>query len=296
MKFVRKLPEHVNISKAAWYAIVINSLQIGAVLGLVLFVLLDGQRNTMNLLTKLMMVALALMVSFGAVMDIREAMSARRMTVKMHGLNETVRQMNELNIALRAQRHDFLNHLQVVYSLMEMEEYQDACNYIEQVYGDIRQVSKSLRTACAPVNALLRAKISECSQVGVVLTVDVKGEWKDLPLPGWEMCRVLSNLIDNARDALQGQKNGTVIVNLGEDLKRFTFSVENNGPRIPDDLMRLIFEPGVSQKGEGRGMGLHIARETLRNVGGELIAESNDERTVFSGFVPRLKELPLLKN
>lgn len=290
MKTLRKLPEHVNVSKAAWYAVVINSMQVLAALGLAAYILLDSQHTTGHVVSDLIVVLFALLVSFGAFMDIREAISTRRMAVKMHGLHETVDQMNDLNLALRAQRHDFLNHLQVVYSLMEMEEYPEACRYIEQVYGDIQQVSKSLKTACAPVNALLRAKMAECEQDKIQLDVQVSGAWKDLPLPGWEMCRVLSNLIDNAMDALRGQKNACITVKLEEDLKRFCFSVENNGPAIPKEWMRMIFEPGVSQKGEGRGMGLHIARETLRSVGGELMADSTSEKTVFAGFVPRKME------
>lgn len=286
MKFVRALPDHVNVNKASLYAMAVNFLQIAAAAGLALFILLDTE-NTLTLLNEVLVLLLTALVIFGGVMDIREAWLTRRMTVKMRGLDETVHQMNDLNIALRTQRHDFLNHLQVVYGLLEMEEYQEACRYIEQVYGDIQSVSRVLKTACAPVNALLRAKTAELGQSGVTLSLQVSGQWKDLPLPGWEMCRVLSNLIDNARDALHGQKNGQVMIRIHEDLRQFSFSVENNGPRIPGEILRVIFEPGISQKGEGRGMGLHIARETLRHAGGDLVVETDESHTVFSGYVPR---------
>lgn len=286
MRFVRVHPDHVNVNKASLYAIAINLAQIISALVLALFVLLEN-KSSMHVHSQLLVLLLTALVTLGAVMDIREAWSLRRMTVKMHALHETVDQMSDLNIALRTQRHDFLNHLQVVYSLMEMDEYKEACRYIEQVYGDIRAVSSSLKTACAPVNALLRAKTDECAQAGVPLQVEVAGAWKDLPIPGWEMCRVLSNLIDNARDALVGQKDGRILVKLSEDLRRYAFEVSNNGPMIPQNMQTLIFEPGISQKGEGRGMGLHIARETLRSAGGDMQVESDEVRTVFSGFVPK---------
>ena len=286
MKLPRALNTKVDVNKASLYAMAVTFVQIAAAAGLALFILLDTE-NTLTLINEVLVLTLTALVIFGGAVDIREAWLTRRMTVKMHGLNETVHQMNDLNLALRTQRHDFLNHLQVVYSLMEMEEYREACAYIEQVYGDIQSVSRVLKTACAPVNALLRAKAAEGAQAGVALTVEVTGQWKELPLPGWEMCRVLSNLIDNAKDALQGQKNGRVLVTIHEDLRQFSFSVENNGPKIPDSILRVIFEPGISQKGEGRGMGLHIARETLRHAGGDMTVTTGEERTVFSGFVPR---------
>ena len=296
MKLKRMSLHQVDVNKASVYCILINLLQILAGVLLAAFILLDTN-NTLTLFNEVLVLLLTGIACFGAVMNIREAMTARRMHVKMQGLNETVDQMSELNVALRSQRHDFLNHLQVVYSLMEMEEYKDACAYIEQVYGDIRALSISLRTGNAPVNALLRAKMAECRQGGVTLKVEVEGMWKELPLPGWEMCRVLSNLIDNARDALQSSDPGKekyIRVRLDEDLRQFRFLVENNGPRIPEDFMRIMFEPGISQKGEGRGMGLHIARETLRQAGGDMTVASDESVTVFSGFVPKKAESGML--
>ena len=49
-------------------------------------------------------------------MDIREAMSTRRLLSQLDAMDDTIDAMEKLNNTLRAQRHDFLNHLQVVYS------------------------------------------------------------------------------------------------------------------------------------------------------------------------------------
>ena len=236
---------------------------------------------------------LAAVVSWGAVMDIREAYKAGKLSFKLRGLDETVNQMSEMNIALRAQRHDFLNHLQVVYSLIEMREYDEANRYIEQVYGDIQSLSQALKTRCAPVNALLRAKMAEANQRGIQAECAVHAAWEDLPLPAWEMCRVLSNLIDNAMDALKECPDPRIWITLGEDVKSYFFEVRNNGPAIPEKNLASIFEAGFSGKGEGRGMGLYIARETMRGAEGDLTVESNDAFTAFRGFLP--KQLPAME-
>ena len=266
-----KRKPQLNVRKAALYSIVINALQIAAVVALAVYILNDGLNQALQgVLGDLVVIMLAVVVTWGAVMDIREASRAMKLSVKIQGLDETVTQMADLNTALRAQRHDFLNHLQVVYSLIEMEEYTEANQYIEQVYGDIQSVSKALKTACAPVNALLRAKMAEAEQRGNAVELSVQAAWDGLPLPGWEMCRVLSNLIDNAMDALQGAPDPRLSITLGEDVKSYAFEVKNNGPAIPEKHLISIFEPGFSGKGEGRGMGLHIARETMRLAGGDL--------------------------
>ena len=283
-----KLQPQLNVRKAALYSIVINALQIAAVVALAVYILHDGVNQALHgPLGDIVVLLLAAVVSWGAVMDIREAVRAGKMSFKLRGLDETVNQMSDLNIALRSQRHDFLNHLQVVYSLIEMQEYEEANRYIEQVYGDIQSVSQALKTACAPVNALLRVKLAEARQRGIQAELSVHGAWDALPLPAWEMCRVLSNLIDNAMDALSQTNNAQLRISLGEDVKSYSFSVWNNGPAIPEKNLSSIFEPGFSGKGEGRGMGLHIARETMRGAGGDLTVESSDAFTQFSGFLPK---------
>jgi sensor histidine kinase regulating citrate/malate metabolism len=283
-----KMQPQLNIRKAALYSIVINALQIVAVCALAVFILNDGVNQSLHgPLGDIVVVLLAAVVSWGAVMDIREAYKAGKLSFKLRGLDETVNQMSEMNIALRAQRHDFLNHLQVVYSLMEMKEYEEANRYIEQVYGDIQSLSQALKTACAPVNALLRAKIAEARQRDIQAEWEVHASWEALPLPAWEMCRVLSNLIDNAMDALEGRPDPRLWITLGEDVKSYSFEVKNNGPAIPEKNLASIFDAGFSVKGEGRGMGLYIARETMRSADGDLTVESDKEFTAFHGFLPK---------
>ena len=283
-----KIQPQFNVRKAALYSIVINALQIAAVVALAVYILHDGVNQSLHgPLGDIVVLLLAAVVSWGAVMDIREAVKAGKLSFKLRGLDETVSQMSDLNIALRSQRHDFLNHLQVVYSLIEMKEYEEANRYIEQVYGDIQSLSQALKTACAPVNALLRVKLAEAKQRGIQAQLAVHAVWADLPLPAWEMCRVLSNLIDNAMDALAQTEGARLSIALNEDVKSYSFSVENNGPAIPEKNLSSIFEPGFSGKGEGRGMGLYIARETMRGAGGDLTVESSDAFTRFSGFLPK---------
>ena len=197
-----------------------------------------------------------------------------------------VAQMDELNRALRAQRHDFLNHLQVVSSLIEMQEYGEAGDYIDRVSGDIHQVSRFMRTDHPAINALLRAKLSDCEKAGILTEVTASGSWQTLPLPAWEFCRVLSNLIDNAIDAMRQTANGQLHITLRQDRRGCFFSVSNNGPCIPKEFLPRIFEAGISSHGEGRGMGLFIVKSTVEKYGGTVLVSSNENRTVFSGTLP----------
>lgn len=288
-----KAQPRFSVRKAAVYAIVINALQIVATFALALCAVLDQQNRMLRgTAGDALVLLLSAVVIWGAAVDIREAAAAGSMTDQLVGLDATVHQMTDLNHALRAQRHDFLNHLQVVYGLIEMGEYQEANRYIEQVYGDIQALSRVMKTACAPVNALILAKTAEAEEKGITVELNCAAAWENLPLPAWEMCRVLSNLLDNAMDAMAGTTEKRLTITLSEDVKGFSFEVRNSGPMIEREKQTLIFAPGISTKGPGRGMGLFIARKTLREAGGDLTLKSTEESTAFSGFVPRPRAVP----
>ena len=282
---MRKITRHPDVHKNAWYAIIINSVQILAVWALAVLLIIEHD-FFISLITAL----IAILVTIGAAVDIREAILARRKSDEAAVLGDMVSQMDELNRTLRAQRHDFLNHLQVVFSLIEMEEYQEASDYIEKVYGDMQSVSRAMRTDNPAINALLRAKLATCEENGIQVTLNVRGSWKNLPMPAWEMCRVISNIIDNAMDALKNTLDKKLSITLGEDLHGFSFSVSNNGPMIPPKNLQSIFEPGFSSKGDSRGMGLYIVRTTLENYSGSISAQSDAAYTTFAGSIPHIKE------
>lgn len=283
-------PEELNIRKAARISIAADVLQVLLVCGLAVWLLLN--RGAASGLVRWGIFAGAFCVAIGSAADIRNSLSQRRLIDTLDDMTLTMEAQEQLNVTLRSQRHDFLNHLQVVYSLMEMEDYPEAMQYIEKIYGDITSVSRVLKTANPAVNALLQVKAAACDRAGVTLELDITSAWKELPVEGWEMCKVLSNLMDNALDAMKGQENAVLKVQLTEDLLSFRFAVSNNGPAIPEKLKQSIFQAGITTKAEGHGMGLHIVRQTLRAAGGEILLDSTPEWTTFSGWVPKETVLP----
>ena len=278
----------IDIKKAARYAIILNAVQIAAAVAIALLVLLTDveARASWRYIAALVCVS-ALLVICGAIVDIGNALSADRIKQQSEMVEEAYAQLESLNGALRAQRHDFRNHLQVIGGLLEMGESDEAAKYIDRVYGSVGALSAQLRTASPAVNALLRVKTAEAQKRGVAMDVIVRSAWEGLPAQGWEMCRVLGNLIDNAMDALKDTPSPRVTVTLGEELRALIFSVENNGPEIPMEIREKIFQPGFTTKGGERGQGLAIVREIIAGYGGELTLESDENHTAFCGRLPR---------
>ena len=277
----------VNLKKAVIYTVVINMLQIAGSITVAVMSLITGGHAFIGLPEQVLLCTMTLLVSWGAVLDIREAFSARKIASDADMLQDAYAQLENLNGTLRAQRHDFMNHLQVVFSLLELEDYKEASDYIERVYGDIRRVSRTLKTAHPAINALLAAKVSDCEARGVHVDLQIESPWIDLPVESWEMCRVLGNLIDNAMDAMKDTPEPRLLIRLSESVQSYTFAIANNGPMIQPSIAERIFQRGFSTKGEGRGMGLSIVRGIMESGGGKLTLTSDEKETRFEGMLPK---------
>lgn len=275
----------------ALLVIIINLTQVSLIAAVFLYLVDMGMRT--ELLSDPWIVALLAVIAVAVVINSVTAFRSRagfiRTGHEFRLLQDTLARLENLNSTLRGQRHDFMNHLQVVHSLIEMEEYQSAGEYIEKVYGDIQRVSKIMKTSVAAVNALLQAKLMACEKQGINMELEVRTQLKDLAIPSWELCRVLGNLIDNAIFALKEAKGEKSIrIELYEDLKNYFFKVMDNGEPVPENAITRIFEQGFTTKGEkGEGMGLTICKEIMENNGGSIGVSSVEGWTAFEGRVPR---------
>ena len=283
------LKDRLNVKKAARFAVVINAMQIAAMAGVFLYALLRGPVE--GRLVELAAIGFALLiVSWGAILDIREALNADKIVDQAQMLEEAYGQLEDLNATLRRQRHDFMNHLQVVFSLLELNDADEAMKYVESVYGDIKKTGSVLKTAIPAVNALIAAKRQDCEERGIALETRIASGWRDMPVPGWEMCRVLGNLIDNARDALLEDGSNAdrhIALSIDETPGAYSFRVSNNGPAIPPQLQRSIFQMGFTTKSDGHGSGLSIVEEIMARYGGEIRVASDESETAFSGSIPK---------
>jgi signal transduction histidine kinase len=99
----------------------------------------------------------------------------------------------------------------------------------------------------------------------------------------------LESLVKNAIDALQG-RSGTIILRVGAEQGMGEVRVIDDGPGVPKEIRRSLFEPGVTTKRGGWGIGLALARRVVEDAhGGHLVLETTDKGASF------LMRLPLAK-
>ncbi|CAN5800822.1 hypothetical protein BH23GEM3_BH23GEM3_02550 [soil metagenome] len=89
-----------------------------------------------------------------------------------------------------------------------------------------------------------------------------------------ELKEVLLNLLENAREALDGAGEIRIAADPVGGGEWVCLDLSDTGPGIPPDLLPRIFEPQFSTRSSGTGLGLAIVRRLVESWGGEVSASS----------------------
>ena len=185
--------------------------------------------------------------------------------------------------SMRANNHDFTNKLHVIMGLIQMEMYDDAVSYIENISIVQREtISKIMSVVDEPsIAALLIGKSARASELNIKFILNDESHYSktDLLLPSELMVTVIGNLIDNAFEAInikdiQRQKELRFGIYSRENALLIT--VEDTGIGISKDNLEHIYDNGFSTKGEGRGTGLYQVKEMVEAIGGKITVESQE--------------------
>lgn len=206
----------------------------------------------------------------------------------LHNRAEYTKLMEELSgtqylvDSMRANNHDFTNKLHVVLGLIQMEMYDEACSYIQNITMVQREnISKIMNAVGEPaVAALLIGKIARASELNItfVLREGCYYSSSDMNLPSEMLVTVIGNLLDNAFDAMNANSDYKAPKELTFGIYSkpgaMLITVDDTGSGIKPEDLDHIFENGYSTKGKDRGSGLYQVKSMVTNFGGKITVES----------------------
>ena len=82
--------------------------------------------------------------------------------------------------------------------------------------------------------------------------------------------QVIVNLLENSQDALKKIKNPKIKISIKKKVNEVKLIVEDNGSGIPDEIIGRIFEPYVTSKKTGTGLGLAVVHKIIEEHEGKI--------------------------
>lgn len=208
----------------------------------------------------------------GVIASFRDKTEVRKMAEELTGVKK-------LAWSLRAQNHEFMNKLHTIAGLIQLEEYEEALQFISDVARIRTEVSHILTNQIkdSSISALLLAKYNKAEECRIKLTIDEGSRLNKLPegVNAQDLGSVIGNLIENSLDEVKNDGTGRIDIRIVEEAQFLTIQVKDNGGGIPAELQEKIFEQGFSTKEGQRGCGLSIVKKIIEECGGAICLTSD---------------------
>jgi signal transduction histidine kinase len=119
---------------------------------------------------------------------------------------------------------------------------------------------------------LERVRGNEAAGCAISITLEVEPGLPDIWVDRLQIELVMRNLVSNALEALEVQPNGGAITLDARraDSRYVRIVISDNGPGLPRGSAHRVFEPFVSGKPTGMGLGLSVSRAIVEAHGGTL--------------------------
>ncbi|GAA3359438.1 sensor histidine kinase [Saccharopolyspora gregorii] len=204
----------------------------------------------------------------GGVVTLRDRTDLDKLTRELESVRGTAD-------VLRAQRHEFTNRLHALSGLLQTGHRQEAEDYLHALFqGSIAGLGPAADAVRdSHLVSFLGAKKAAAAEKEVALELGETSWVATAVTAPVEVTTVLGNLVDNACDAARAgaARPARVDVDLLSDGSTLHLSVLDTGDGVPAALRAEVFTEGSTSKdGEGHGIGLALARQAARALGGEV--------------------------
>ena len=211
----------------------------------------------------------------------REQIWAGMARESAHQLGTPISSMSGWIELLRDGEGDELTRSAVSHMDGDLERLKRVANRFERIGRPPRKEKVDIAELVDRVATYFRARVPTLAQR--VTITSTRGDEPlyvdgDAVLLEW----AIESLAKNAIDALAGRDGEVSMSATALPEGRVRVRVSDNGPGVPRELGKRIFEPGFSTKEHGWGIGLPLARRIIRdNHGGELVLAPSERGATF---------------
>jgi len=118
------------------------------------------------------------------------------------------------------------------------------------------------------VDEVLKAAVPLANQQGVRIVKEIAADLPQARLDSSQLSIALANIVDNALEAMP--QGGTLILNALREDRSLVISIKDTGCGIPKDQLTAVYDPFVTSKSKGVGLGLTLVHQVVSNHHGDI--------------------------
>ena len=192
-------------------------------------------------------------------------------------------------------QHDIRNDLQVIMNhaeaaLMLIDEENTIKGYIQTVEAASERMVHLLDIFGRPgaaderdLIAIIERVKTQAEKAHSNLKVVIKSDLQAVELQSARLIAIVfDNLLRNSAEYAEGDV--VVIIEVTQDGENIQTIISDNGPGIPEEIRRSLFERGVSTTGSG--FGLYLSKRVVEGYGGSIELITKDKGTAYRILLP----------
>ena len=168
-----------------------------------------------------------------------------------------------------------------------------------EIFGDERPI----QTTPINIHSVLH-HVTEIAKNGFASNIDIEEHYDpSLPKVAGErdfLIQLYLNLVKNAAEALEGRDDGVITLSTSfrpgfrltlpgtkeRVILPLEIVVKDNGPGVREDILPHLFDPFVTSKETGSGLGLALVAKMVADHGGTIECDSSVDGTIFRTRLP----------
>lgn len=179
-------------------------------------------------------------------------------------------------LAVRRIKHDWRNHISVLYALIDQEDASKSKEYIKEILQDFESESSYVQSGNLEIDSVLNLKLKEAEVKGIEVDVEIAVPEK-LGMSAYDLTVILGNILDNAIEATEkAAEPRKISIRLKYVSGRLMLAVSNpfTGKLIKRNN---TFETTKADK-KTHGFGLKLVQNTIDKYDGEMSVTICDNR------------------
>ncbi|CAH1219320.1 Sensor histidine kinase RcsC [Paenibacillus plantiphilus] len=249
----------------------------------------------LQLITMQVIVILSIMLFIYMTIKIMRIIASARIEGIYQSQDTYINDLTRMFASIRGQRHDFANHVQVMYSMLALKKYDQLRTYMEEVVKEIQSMNVAVVELPSPaLAALVQAKAAIAMEKKIRFDYLVHtASLTFSAVTSIDLVRIIGNLVDNAFDEVSKLPESEREVHLEMYIHNsdLYITVANTGKQLTDEEIEQMFNPGYTTKADGHtGLGLANVLERVHSYNGHVSVDSDIDRgVVFTIRIPNSK-------